>query len=393
MEFVIKREQLLAGIGRAQSIVERRHTMPILANVLLEAQDKELTIKATDLEVGLAGTYPAQVKKAGRITAPARKLYEIIRELAHEDVFLKAKENNWMELKCGAALFNVVGLDASEYPALPIFEDVGFFSLSCKRLKDMLDMTLFAASTDETRYNLNGISWEVKGKNGVHPESSPRGDKAGPEPQRVLRLVATDGHRLSLIDWDEAIPTLSGLNITGAVILPRKGVMELRRLLEDAEAEENVEVCFQKNHGLFRRGSHFLVIRLIEGDFPDYEQVIPKGVARKAILVREAFLSALRRVSLLSAEKGKGVKFVFTPGNLEISARNPDLGEAQEKFEIEFGGKEQFAIAFNARYIIDILSVIKAEKVTFEFNDELSPGIIKPVSEEKHLSLVMPMRM
>ena len=373
MEFLIKRDQLLAGIGRAQSIVERRHTMPILANVLLEAQGKEVTIKTTDLEVGLAGTYPAQVKKGGRITAPARKLYEIIRELAHEDVFLKTKENNWIELKCGSALFNVVGLDAAEYPALPSFDEVGFCPFPCKRLKDMLDMTVFAASTDETRYNLNGIYWELKSRNG----------------DKVLRLVATDGHRLSQIDWDGAVQ----LNLPAGVILPKKGVSELRRLLEDAESEENVELSFQKNHGLFRRESQFLVVRLIEGDFPDYEQVIPKGAAKKATIIREAFLAALRRVSLLSAEKGKGVKFTFASGNLEVSARNPDLGEAQERLEVEFAGEEEFSIAFNAKYIMDVLAAIKAEKVVFEFNDELSPGVIRPVSEEKYLSLIMPMRM
>lgn len=373
MEFLIKRDQLLAGIGRAQSIVERRHTMPILANVLLEAQGKEVTIKTTDLEVGLAGTYPAQVKKGGRITAPARKLYEIIRELAHEDVFLKTKENNWIELKCGSALFNVVGLDAAEYPALPSFDEVGFCPLPCKRLKDMLDMTVFAASTDETRYNLNGIYWELKSRNGG----------------KVLRLVATDGHRLSQIDWDGAVQ----LNLPAGVILPKKGVTELRRLLEDAEAEENVELSFQKNHGLFRRESQFLVVRLIEGDFPDYEQVVPKGAAKKATIIRETFLAALRRVSLLSAEKGKGVKFSFSSSNLEVSARNPDLGEAQESLEVEFDSKEEFSIAFNAKYIMDVLSAIKAEKVVFEFNDELSPGVIKPVSDEKYLSLIMPMRM
>lgn len=373
MEFVIKRDQLLAAIGRAQSIVERRHTMPILANVLLETQGKELTIKATDLEVGLASSYPAQVKKAGRLTVPARKLYEIIRELAHDEIFIKAKENNWIELKCGSARFNVVGLDASEFPALPSFEDATFFTLPGKRLKEMLDLTMFAASTDETRYNLNGIHWELRGKEG----------------EKVLRLVATDGHRLALVDWDET----PALNIPAGVILPRKGVAELRRLLEDVESEESIEVCFQKNHGLFRKEPQFLVVRLIEGDFPDYEQVIPKAAAKKVTIFRELFLSALRRVSLLSAEKGKGVKFKFTSGSLELSARNPDLGEAQESLDVEYHAKEEFTIAFNAKYVMDVLSVIKAEKVVFEFSDELSPGVIKPVSEDKHLSLIMPMRM
>lgn len=386
MEFTIARDDFLSGISRAQRIVERRVTMPILANVLLEAEGQNLSIKATDLEVGLAGIYPAKVKKGGKLTVPALKLYEILRELEESEVWCKAKENNWIELKCGASFFNMVGLEASDYPPLPGLDATGYVSLPCRPFKEMLEMTLFAASTDETRYNLNGVFLEIKTWGG----------------EKGLRLVATDGHRLALVDW--LAPEIETFQLPKGIIVSRKGVGELKNLLADAGEEERIQVCFQKNHGLFKRPPLFLVVRLIEGDFPDYEQVLPKTPGKKAIIPREKFLAALRRVSLLSAEKGRGVKFKFAEGVVEISARNPDLGEAKESLAIEWPGPEDLAIAFNARYIIDVLSVLKADKVILEMTDELSPGVLRPVAEpsaaaplpgaaERHLSLIMPMRL
>mgnify|MGYP005849416357 CR=1 FL=1 len=375
MEIKINKESLLEGIGRTQSIVERRATMPILANILLEAEEGSLTIKATDLEVGLAGSYPAQVIRKGGITVPARKFYEIIRELSAEEVHLKSKENNWVEIRSGAAQFQVVGLDAAEFPALPSFEGASFVPLPATPLKVMLDTTAFAASTDETRYHLNGVYWQIKDKN-------------------LLRLVATDGHRLALTDWkSEEAGKLTPLG--RGVILPRKGISELRRMLEEA-GEGSIDAAFHKNHALFRTAGGFLMVRLIEGEFPDYEQVIPRGFNYKATFSREVMLFALRRVSLLSVEKGRGVKFSFSAppkAELEVWARNPELGEARESLPVEFEGKGGFSIAFNARYIMDVLQVLRADKVSLEMADELSPGLIRPLSDEKHMSLIMPMRM
>lgn len=380
MEFTIASEDFLSAITRAQSIVERRVTMPILANVLLEAEGQSLTVKATDLEVGLAGAYPAKVKKAGKLTVPARKLYEILRELEEPEVWCKSRENNRLELKCGPSFFDIVGLEAGDYPSLPGLDASGYVSLSCRPLKEMLEMTVFAASMDETRYNLNGVFWEVKTWEG----------------KKGLRLVATDGHRLALVD--RLAPEIESFQLPKGVILSRKGVAELKSLLTDAGEEDKIQVCFQKNHGLFKRPPLFLVVRLIEGDFPDYDQVLPKTVGKQATMAREKFLAVLRRVSLLSAEKGRGVKFKFAEGLVEVSARNPDLGEAKESLAIEWAGPEELAIAFNARYIIDILSVLKADKITLEMTDELSPGVLRPVGDgerpgEGHLSLIMPMRL
>jgi DNA polymerase-3 subunit beta len=285
------------------------------------------------------------------------------------------KENNWVEIKCGPAAFNVTGLDATDFPALPSVDEASFASLPCWPLRAMLEMTVIAASTDETRYNLNGVFWELRAGDGLS----------------ALRLAATDGHRLSLIDWEHA--GLEELALPKGVIVPRKGVAELRTLMADAQEGEELQLCFYKNHGLFRRGSFFLIVRLIEGDFPDYEQVVPKTAGKRFTLAREAFLAALRRVSLLAAEKGRGVKLDFKGTSLEVSARNPDLGEARESLEIQSEAEESLAVSFNARYIIDVLSVLKGEQVVMELTDQLSPGIIRPLSQERYLSLIMPMRM
>ncbi|MEE8448179.1 MAG: DNA polymerase III subunit beta [Thermodesulfobacteriota bacterium] len=375
MEFNIARDDFLTIIGRVQSIVEKRHTMPILANVLLETDGDALVVKVTDQEVGLAAHHPALVKKPGRVTVPARKLYEILRELPSEDVYCRVKENNWLEVKCGPACFSITGLDASEFPTLPSVDEASYASLPCLPLKAMLEMTVIAASTDETRYNLNGVFWEFRANDGPN----------------LLRLVATDGHRLSLMDWGHA--GLEALSLPKGVIVPRKGIAELRNLVADAQEGEELQLCFHKNHGLFRREPFFLIVRLIEGDFPDYEQVIPKVIGKRFTLTREAFLAAMRRVSLLAAEKGRGVKLAFKGTSLEISARNPDLGEASETLEVKSETEEELAISFNARYIIDILSALKADEVVMELTDELSPGVIRPLSDERQLSLIMPMRM
>ena len=372
MLFVIEKDVLLKGLGRVQSIVEKRNTIPILANVLMEADQAELMLTATDLEVGMRASYPATVRAPGKITVSAKKLYEIIRELPDAEVTVTAKENCWIEIRCGKAVFNIVGLAADEFPYFPLPEKEQLIPVATGLLREVVDRTAFAMSTDETKYNLNGIYFRSLEEGG----------------RRMLRLVATDGHRLALMQKEldcTAIPELR----TG-VILPRKGIQELKKLAEDGEGE--VFIGFKDNNAVLKKERTLVVMRLVDGEFPDYNRVIPKGNDNAARIFREPFAQALRRMSILSTERSRGVKVVLKPGILELSSSNPDLGDAREDLEIEYAGPE-ISIGFNARYLIDILQVQQDERVELRIRDNLSPGLIKPLQDDDSLAVVMPMRL
>jgi DNA polymerase-3 subunit beta len=379
MEFTIDQAQLVRGLARTQSIVERRSTMPILANVLLavegNARGGKVEFAATDLEVGVRTSVPARdVGSPGRLTLGAKKLYEIARELPAGDVRFSAKENLYAEISSGKVVVNLVGLAPDEFPALPAREGAPFTSVDPAAIRSMIERTLYAASSDETRYNLNGVYLERLAEQGG-----------------AARMVATDGHRLALID--RAIEGgLEGL--TRGVILPRKGLSELKRLLDEAAGEEGdrgLEVAIRENSGLFVVGETLLVMRLIEGAFPDYRAVIPKGSDGGARVGREALTRALKRVSIVSAEKSRSVKLALKPGLLEISTTNPDLGEAKEELSVEYDGGP-LQVGFNARYLLDFLGAVDAETVVLDLADETSPGLLRGVGVEGHLGVIMPMR-
>ncbi len=379
MEFTIDQAQLVRGLARTQSIVERRSTMPILANVLLAAEGSgsggRVEFAATDLEVGVRTAVPArEVVSPGKLTLSAKKLYEIARELPAGDVHVTARENQYAEISCGKVVVNLVGLSPDEFPALPARGDAPFTAVDLGAVRSMIERTLYAASSDETRYNLNGVYLERLAEN------------AG-----AARMVATDGHRLALVD--RAIEGgLEGL--TRGVILPRKGLQELKRLLDEAAGGDEaggLEVAFRENSGLFVVGETLLVMRLIEGAFPDYRAVIPKGSDGGARVDREAFARALRRISIVSAEKTRSVKLALKPGVLEVSTTNPDLGEAKEELEVDYAGRP-LTIGFNARYLIDFLGAVGADTVVLDISDETSPGLLRGVGVEGHLGVIMPMR-
>jgi DNA polymerase-3 subunit beta len=381
MEFTIDQAQLVRGLQRTQSIVERRSTMPILANVLLAAEagrgGGQVELAATDLEVGVRTTVPAEhVAGAGRLTVHAKKLYEIARELPAGSVRVVARDNQHAELSAGKVVVTLVGLSAEEFPAIPGRADAAFAPMDLPTVRAMIEGTLYAASSDETRYNLNGVFLERVEKDGA----------------KAARMVATDGHRLALVDR----PIAGGLDgLSRGVILPRKGLSELKRLLDEVGdeggAEGSLKAAFRENSGLFLVGDTLLVMRLIEGAFPDYRQVIPRASDGGARVDREALARALRRISIVSAEKSRAVKLALAPGALEISTTNPDLGEAKEELEMEYSGRP-ITVGFNARYLLDFLAVTHTDTVVLDLADETSPGLLRGLGEEGHLGVVMPMR-
>jgi len=368
MEIKAKRESLLATLYWTQSIVERRNTMPILANVLFEAVKGSIRVTATDLEVGVRGEVEGDVSKEGTVTINAKKIYEIIREVPNEQVQLKRLENDWVEIRSGRSVFKIVGIDAKEFPQFPKFDGKALSSTPASTLREMIERTLFSVSTDETRYSLNG----------VYAEQGEGGN---------IRMVATDGHRLAFEEQ-----AVGSFGLTKGVILPRKGLAELKKLLESG-ADGTVALGFKENLGLVIKDNIELFMRLIDGDFPDYTKVIPKGNPNIVKVEHNELLQALRRVSILSSERYKGVRMEFSNDKVAISANNPDLGEAVEEIEAEYKGKA-LSIGFNARYLIDVLTVLSGDgEIDIELKDELSPSVIRKAGIDSYLYVLMPMRL
>ncbi len=374
MDLKIGAAELAHALGRSLGIVERKSTMPILSHVLLEATaGGELRLSATDLDVSVSSVHPCEVASAGELAVSAKHLHDIVRSLPEQEVTLRRSSNAYLEVRSGSAQFKIVGLPASDFPTLPKFERVAFVPVDPATLLDQIERTAFAASTDETRYYLNGVFFE------------PRGD--------ALRLVATDGHRLAISE--KKLP--GDFALKKGVILPRKGLQELRKLLAEAtggkDAPPEARLGFAESSAIYRTAGVVLAMRLVEGAFPDYQQVIPKPGDHLMKLGRERFLETLRRVSLLAADKTLGVKLHLSPGALEVLSQNPDLGEAREEVPVEYDGPK-LQIGFNARYLIDVLTALHGDDVRVDLADDLSPALVTGAAEVDagSTAVVMPMR-
>jgi len=367
MEITISVAELGKALQRVQGIVEKKTTMPILANALIRSHGRDkISVSATDLEIGLTGQYTAQVVTEGAMTLAARALYDIVRQLPGDEVNLKQSTNQYVEITCGKVKYRVVGLPADSYPTLPTFEDVTFFGVDPRSFREMIEKTLYAVSKDDTRYNLTGVFCEPTDGNG-------------------LRMVSTDGHRLALVER----PTEQTPAMNEGVIIPRKGLQELRKLLEDGE--EGARLGFVENSAVFEKGDVLLTMRLVDGKFPDYQQVIPQSHTRRVRIAKSTLTQALKRTSLLAPDKAQGVRLDLQAGQLALTANNPDLGEAREELEVDFDG-DALKIGFNFQYMLDVLATIPEPEVELDLTDELSPGVIRGVGAEDYRAVVMPMR-
>lgn len=365
MELQIAVDELSRALYRAQGIAEKKSTIPLLSHVLLEAKGDKLTVTAFDLEIGMVSEHRAEVTKEGRIAVSARRFFDIVRMLPEPSVVLRLKPNNFLEINCGNSRFRIVGADPEEYPRLPLSE-VPFVPVRPKLLLEMLELTSIAVSTDDTRLNLNGVFFQPM--------------------EGGLRLVATDGHRLSLAERKME----GDFGVGRGVILPRKGVNELRKLLAEGEAE-TAELGLGERICVFRRPGLTFVMQLVMGQFPEYEKVIPERHDDPVVLRRAGFLETLRRVSLLSQDQMHTVKLELSDGVLKVTSQSPELGEAYEEIPVDTKLPEM-RVGFNARYLIDVLAVMDAEEVRFQISDELSPGVLRPAEDESFTAVVMPVR-
>ncbi len=371
MELTIQRDDLMEGLQKSQSVAEKRSSMPVLSNVLLEARDQQLHLTATNLEVSFTGSHNADIVKEGAVTIQARKFYEIVKELPFSEVRITEKENQWVNITSGSTEYNLVGLPADEFPQVTKHEDATWVEMDAPLLKEMIDKTIFAVSTEETRYNLSGIYFE----------------KLDSEDPVALKLVATDGHRLSLIE--KPLPEVTKFDFEKGVIIPRKGMQELSRLLEEGG---QVQVAFHENTAIFRKGESTLIMRLIDGDFPDYNTVIPKDCKRVLEIERSRFMEMLRRMSIISTDRYRGIRCKINPENMEIISNNPEIGDAREEIPITYQG-EEMTIAFNPRYFMETLAVMRSKVISAKMIDESSACIISGEEDEGFSAVVMPMRL
>jgi DNA polymerase-3 subunit beta len=368
MNLTITKEQIINGLQAVQNVVSTRTTLPILSNVLMRAEGERLELTATDLDVTISCSVEAKIKKAGSSTVPVKRLFGIVRELANAEIELEVDEKNFCTVRSGASFYKINGLGADEFPPMPKFKEEKKVILSQETIRGMMKKTSFAISSDESRYVLNGIFFSLK--------------------DHKLTMVATDGRRLALVDEEVDLADKS----QGEFIIPSKAVNELSRLLaEKGEAE----IRYADNQASFtlkdEKGSSILLItKLIEGNYPNYRQVIPPETKERVALGREEFMHALRRAEIMTSEKSNSVKLNFGKNRLEITANSPEVGEAKESLAINYKGKEM-AIAFNPKYMIDPLNALANDEVFLELIDELSPGVLK--INGPFLYVVMPMRL
>ncbi len=362
MKFRISKEAFLDGLQKVQHVVSSRTTLPILSNVLLVARDGRLQLTTTDLDVGITGSVEAQIEKEGATTLPAKKLVNIVRELPSSEVEVSVDSKNHASIRSGPSFFKIIGLGEAEFPPLPDFEGAKEFKIPQPVLRDGLKKTSYAISSDETRYVLNGIYTSFR--------------------EGKMTLVATDGRRLAMIDADLEFPASHETD----VIIPTKTVQELQRLLGDSG---EVVVKLSDSQISFTIGDSLLVSKLIEGNYPNYRQVIPGDSNERVVISREALLETVRRVSLLSSDKSNSVKLVFSENHIEVTANSPDVGEAQESMDVAYTGPAM-QIAFNPEFLQAPLRNLDSDDVYLDLIDEMSPGVLR--IEGSFLYVLMPMR-
>ncbi len=368
MKVKVDRNELLKKLSDIQNIVEKRNTMPVLNNFLLSAESAGSAITATDLETALKEPIELNVLEEGRMCIPAKKLFEIVREMDGE-IVLESADNQWIKVKCGKSNFRLACISPDEFPVWPTIAaaDAKTIELDAAMLLETIEKTLYAAGESDTRYVLNGLLFHLK-------------------TDQVLNVVGTDGHRLALSQKKIA----ETLNEELKLILSRKSVSELRRFL-DIDSKP-VQLTIGKNHILFSVGGIQFLTRLIEGTYPNYEQVLPPDNNKMLSVGRDAFGKSLKIVSILSKERSSAVKVDINPDSMVISTSNPDLGDAKDEIAVKYDG-EAMTIAFNARYLLDVINVMEAETITLKMNEPLSPVLLMEDGKDDYKCVVMPMRL
>lgn len=368
MEISVSKADLVRELGLTQGVVEKKTTIPILSNILLETDGEQVWLTATDLELGIRCACPARVKKEGAGTIPARRLLDYVRLLPDADVQIKIQENHWASLVCGRSRTRIAGMSRESFPELPEMPDL-LARLPLSTVAQMIQRTIFAISAEESRFTLNGALLLLR-SNG-------------------LVMVATDGHRLSMIEQalDLEIET------TFKALLPRKAMLEILKLASEG-AEKQVEFAGNENHLFFQLDKRLLLSRKLTGNFPDYERVLPKEQPNTIVVGRDDFRSALERVSQFSDERSRAVRLQIAAGELKIHSSISETGESEETIPVDYGGPDA-EIGFNAQYLLDFLKAVDQDEIEFHFKDGNSAGELRPKGAPDGVNfryVVMPMR-
>lgn len=377
MKITIERRDLLKGLQRVQGVVEKRNTLPVLSNILLTAENGTLSIFATDMETAVLGVYPAEIQKEGKTTLSARKIYEIAKELPDGPLTLFQTENQWVQIEAGKSRFKVAALPADDFPLVPEMKEEVSIKVPAKILSELFRKTVFAVGENDSRYILNGLLFNLQ----------IQGDKT------VLRFVGTDGHRLAVAEREGLEISFPGGGKEERkdiqAVVPKKAIFEMKKLLE--EGEEDLQISFAKTQVLLKKTGFSLHSRLMEGSYPNYSMVIPKGNDKTVSVNKWEMERALKRVSVFSREKTNAVHFDFSAGQLSFYAQSPEFGEAEDQIAAVYEG-EKISTGFNSRYVLEALSVIENEEIQIEMKDPLSPVMLKDPGDKKYLCVVMPMR-
>ena len=365
MKLRVERQELLNRLSNIQNVVEKRNTMPVLSHFLLEASKDGSRITATDIETAIREPMAAEVESEGMLCIPARKLFEIVKEIKGDiTITIASEDSQWIKVSAGKSSFRLACLSPDEFPSWPSMEEPVEVRLEPALLERLIERTLYSAGESDTRYTLNGLLFHMQGQS--------------------LTVVGTDGHRMALITSE--LQTAAGRELK--VIVPRKTASEVRKFLG---IEGEVVMTVGTNHVLFTIGDVEFLARLIEGTYPNYSQVIPSGNDKKVTMKRQDIISALKLVSVMSRERSNAVKVDLEPSVLKLSSNNPDIGEASDEVAVSYGG-EALSVGFNARYVLDVLQAMDTEDITFELNDQLSPTLLKEAGNDNYKCVVMPMR-
>jgi DNA polymerase-3 subunit beta len=358
------RQAFLRGLRLAQGIADRKSTMPMLANVLLRTQGKnQLLVAAADLNVSLTAELKSTNASEGGITLGAKNLHELIANAPGDEITLKKADNHWAEIKSGKVSYRIVGMPDRDFPKVPDHREATYTTLESAVLREMIERTLFSVCNDETRFHLNGVFFESDGSR--------------------TRMVSTDGHRLSKVERTVA----NGPKLSAGVIIPKKGLLEIKKVLEQGPS---CKLAVKTPHLFLVQDDIAIAVKLIDAQFPPYEQVIPKDHKKVITVDRMRFIDALRRAQLMSSET-RGVKVAATKDGMTITSDNPDLGEVREELDAEYNG-DPIAIGFNPKYVVELLTQMTSDQITISLGGELDPGLIRPFTGDDYLGVVMPMR-
>jgi len=380
MELTIEKQQFLRGLARTHGVADRKSSMHILSNVLLSTEGVDsLRLSATDLYLGVTAVVPAKIKKGGTIAVSARTLFDIVKNLPDGEVSWTLSDSHAVELSCGKVRYRIPAMPGEDFPPLPNAGDAEFDELDASVLADLIALTQYSMSHDDTRPHLAGTLFEGDGK--------------------VIRMVTTDGHRLSKAERKTTGKGAKSKMMSFSMLVPHKGISELKRLLDEVkaakgkgDAQATIGIATAGGNAFFQREDLSLSVKLADEHFPPYDKVIPSKQSRTVIAARGPLVEALRRISLVANDKSGGVQLMIEPGTLRLQSQNPDVGEGSEDVDVDYAG-EGLRIGFNARYLLDALGALPYDEIALELSGERDPGVLKPVgNESEFIGVIMPMR-